>query len=239
MTRKIIVGGVGLFAMATAAQGQVQFFQDPVLFQSALGAAGKVSKGRWDLQNNAGPSAILGFTSPLNNLNPGPYDPGFMLDNLTFQSNLNPFGAGGPNPRGVNDMVLVNGPGFGLNNNAVLANYFVDSFDIISGPPAGDNHTAIGMDVISLLPGGAPIAVTVYDKNENQVGQILIPGIDQKQFVGILMDPGLTIGRVNLYDTTGGNVGAEGITYVEAYIPGPGSLALLGLAGLIRRRRRR
>jgi hypothetical protein len=235
MKGKIIVGGVGLLAIAYASQAQVQFFQDPVLFEAALAQAGKVSKGRSDLLNTMGQSAIWGFTDPLDINNPNAYLD--LLDNVRFQSNLTPFGAGGQNPRGFNALVGVNKFTFGLDNNALLANYFVDSFDIISGPPAGDNHTAMALEVISLLSGGAGVTVTVYDKNEVEVGQIAVPGAaDNKAFLGILMDPGLTIGRVNIFDPTNG---AEGITSIEAYIPGPGSLALLGLAGLIGRRRRR
>ena len=92
-----------------------------------------------------GPSGVVGFSDPLNINNPGPFD-SVPLDNITIQSNLNPQGQGGPNPRGgPNALVLVNAPVFGLDNTAILADTFVDSLDIISGLPAGDNHTASGL----------------------------------------------------------------------------------------------
>ncbi|MHC4209606.1 MAG: hypothetical protein ACYSWT_07810 [Planctomycetota bacterium] len=197
------------------ALGQAQFFDDSGAFDAALGAAGKIPKGDWACQNNQGPSAILGFTSPLNINNPGPYDPGPMLDNLTFQSNQNPFGIPDTNPTATNDLVLVNAPGFGLSGNAVLGNYFVDSFDILSGPPAGDNHTALGMTVVSLLGGGGPLTVTVFDKNNTVIGQHDVPGGGPEQFVGILAPD--TIGRVNVYDQSDG---AQGITNITAYVEG-------------------
>ncbi len=105
--------------------------------------------------NSVGPSGVVGFSDPLNINNPGPFD-SVPLDNITIRSNLNPQGQGGPNPRGPNALVLVNSPAFGLDNTAILSNTFVDSFDILSGPPAGDNHTAMGTDVISLAPSGGP-----------------------------------------------------------------------------------
>ena len=243
VSKRIVVASLGLFGLAgmVYADGTVEFFTDPGLFDAALEAAGKVSKGKWDFAatNSQGPSAILGFSDPLNINNPGPFD-SVPLDNITIQSNLNPQGQGGPNPRGPNALVLVNAPAFGLDNTAILANTFVDSFDILSGPPAGDNHNAMGMDVISLVPSGAPIHVTVFDKQDVEVGKLILPGTDQKQFVGLIMNGGKTIGRVNIWDTgSEPQLGVEGITQLEVFVPAPAALALLGLVGLIAGRRRR
>ncbi len=242
VSRRMIVGSFGLATLGLAAMagadGTVQFFTDPALFDAAIQQAGKVSKGKWDFaatQSNP-PSHVEGFSDPLNINNPGPFD-SVPLDNITIQSNLNPQGQGGPNPRGPNALVLVNGPAFGLDNTAILANTFVDSFDILSGPPAGDNHTAMSMDVFSLAPSGAPRHVTLFDKNDVEVGKLLLPPSAQKQFVGLIMNGGKTIGRVNIYDT--GGSGAEGISQLEVFVPAPAALALLGMAGLIAGRRRR
>ncbi len=63
-------------------------------------------------------------------------------------------------------------------------------------------------------------------------------GTAEKRFVGLIMGGGKTIGRVNVYDVSPGGNGAEGITQLEAFVPAPAALALLG-AGLIGSRRRR
>ena len=244
LSKRIVVAsfGVATFGLAAVAEAgaTVEFFTDPFLFEQALQQAGKLPKGSWDFAatNSQGPSAIVGFSDPLDINNPGPFD-SVPLDNIRIQSNLNPQGQGGTNPRGPNGLVLVNARAFGLDNTAILANTFVDSFDIISGPPAGDNHTAMGMDVISLVPSGAPIHVTVFDKQDVEVGKLILPGTAQKQFVGLIMGGSKTIGRVNIYDVNPGNQGAEGVSNLEVYVPVPGAIALLGLAGLAGRRRRR
>ena len=95
----------------------------------------------------------------------------------------------------------------------------------------------MSIDVINLLPTGAPIHVTVFDKQDVEVGKLILPNTAQKQFVGLIMVGGKTIGRVNVYDTGPG--GAEGITQLEVFVPAPAPLALLGMAGFIAGRRRR
>ncbi len=106
-----------------------------------------------------------------------------------------------------------------LNNNTLTANFFVDSFDIISGPPAGDNHTAIAFDVLT-NPGFAfppPVFhISVYDKNDAEIGKFVINGVKgQKNFIGILSkDPAVTIGRVDIWDSNGSS---EGIREIWAY----------------------
>ena len=109
-----------------------------------------------------------------------------------------------------------------------------------SGVPNKDNHTAMSIDVISLVPSGLPIHVTVFDKQDVEVGKLILPGIGQKQFVGLIMGGGKTIGRVNVWDSgRGQDGGPEGITQLEVFVPAPAALALLGMAGLVAGRRRR
>ena len=77
-------------------------------------------------------------------------------------------------------------------------------------------------------PSGAPIHVTVFDKNDIEVGKLVLPGIGQKQFVGLIMNGGKAIGRVNIWDEGGGpNQGAEGITQLEVFVPAPAALPCL------------
>ena len=146
------------------------------------------------------------------------------VDNVTFQANLDGAQPAAPNPHtpafpADQGLVLVDAfpP---LTNVLVAANFFDDSYDIISGPPAGDNHTAMSMEVASLLGTGF-VDVTVYDKNEGIQGKITVePGADAegKAFLGIIMTQGLTIGRINLFDSGGG---AEGVTAFELWqLPG-------------------
>ena len=247
--RMVVLGSFAALAVSSAALGDFVFFTDPGEFFAAIEAAGKVSKGFWDFKpNNVGDGFIGGISDPLNFQNL-PTDPAgnpiwdsMPLDNIQFQSNLNPFGEGGPNPRGINALAFATPPFFGIKNNILVANQFVDSFDILSGVPVGDNHTAMALNVVSLASDGGDVVVTVWDKNEEHKTQLVLPGPwndTEKRFVGILAADARTIGRVNIYDTTGGFFGAEGISAIEVFIPTPGSLALLGLGGLFIRRRRR
>ena len=249
--RMIVLGSFAALALSGAALGDFIIFTDPGAFFAAIEAKGKISKGFWDFKpNNVGPDFIQGIpflnfqNIPLITDTNTPIWDKMPLDNIQFQSNLTPFGTGGPNPRGGNELAFATPAFFGIKNNILVANTFVDSFDILSGVPVGDNHTAMALQVVSLssVPSGLPINITVWDKNEENSTRLVLPGPQgvEKQFVGILATDGLTIGRVNIYDTgSGPGSGAEGISSIEVYIPAPGSLALLGLSGLFVRRRRR
>ena len=98
------------------------------------------------------------------------------------------------------------------------ASLFADSFDIISGPPAGDNHTAISFEVIQLPGFGFPppvFHISVYDKDDVEIGKFAMDGtINAKLFIGIIMTDGITIGRVDIWDQSGG---AEGISSLALY----------------------
>ncbi len=90
------------------------------------------------------------------------------VDNVTFQSNAGPNPQPPlPNPTGIDGLFFGNSL-FGYDNNVLVANFFTDSFDILSGPPAGDNHTAMSIEIVAASAGGplGPILVTVYDKQE-------------------------------------------------------------------------
>jgi hypothetical protein len=213
----------------------VNFFEDPGLFEQAVFEAGKFTKAIWDFKPDHLPAGSPGqpvadfldiFSHPIN-------APGVWLDaagtdlwppevdNVQFVSNVNP---ANPfwEPHGGPDGLAywkAGAPPPNLNNNALTANYFVDSFDIISGPPAGDNHTAIAFALVQ-LPGFGhedPIfLISVYDKNNEELGSYTMtaaPG--QKLFLGILTkDPTITIQRVDIWDTMGG---AEGISFIALY----------------------
>ncbi|MCZ6445837.1 MAG: hypothetical protein O6758_06605, partial [Planctomycetota bacterium] len=220
------------------------FFTDPNAFQQALLNTDKRAKASWDFKpNKQAPGTFVALDDPLNinthGLNPD--DPWTdtagddlwppSLDNVTFQSNLGPNPqAPLPNPGGIDGLVFGT-PGFADNdNNVLLANSFPDSFDIISGPPAGDNHTAMSIEIVTFESGPppGPVFVTVFDKFETPVGKIKVdivvnppPGGPKKAFLGIIMKGNLTIGRVNLFDLGGG---FEGISKITVYSDSPGIL---------------
>jgi hypothetical protein len=212
----------------------VNFYEDVVEFQLAVLEAGMFAKGIWGFKPDHlldGESRNIDdfldiFSHPVNA--PGVWDDGQTnlwppeIDNVQFSANLNPQGPFEPHgPTGL----WYGKPGAvpELNNNALVANWFVDSFDIISGPPAGSNHTAMALELIGLDVDGIPDVVTfhisVYDKNDVEIGKYVIDAIQgEKPFLGIMTkDPSVTIGRVDIWDVNGF---AEGISYIELYQPG-------------------
>ncbi len=234
---------------AETALGGVTFFTDEAAFDQALVDAGQFFKGIEDFEQT-GLNGNVFFSDPLhiNNL-PDFFPPGDFIDNLTFQSNtngtnsVNDPGVNGLNPRGV-FALRAHGPGGGQTANVGLAAAFgADSLDILSGPPAGGDHTALAMHVFTYAVGGAgplPVEMRVFDKNEQLAGEpfTIMAGTGAGQFVGILATGGETIGRVNIWGT-GGFV-SVGILDIRTYgIPAPSALALLGVAGLMGGRRRR
>ncbi len=249
----IVAGGL---ATPTVAQSAT-FFTDPAAFQQAMLDVGKLPKfGRWDFK----PDAVGGTTSVLipNGLNirthstlaPGVWKglDGITLwpsdvDNTTFTTNANPTSQGPLVPGGGLKYLKPNDPVKPIDNNALLANIDSEAFSILSGPvnTGGPNHTAMEFDILSTKwTGAAPLLIiTVFNKSDVILGKFqLTPGAAvSKQYLGILVPFGDTIGRVDIWDKTGGK---EGISSITAYIvPSPGSIALLGFAGLAARRRRR
>ena len=239
------MGAVAAAAITGTTDAGIIFFTDEAAFNQALADAGKISKGIEDFEQALiSPNQAIFLDDPLNINNlQGVFNSGDFIDNLTFQSNtngtppLNDPGVNGPNPLGVNGLRLM-GPGFGGATNVGLVSPFGnESFDIISGPPAGGNHTALGMHVFSFTTFFTPVEVRVFDKNEQQIGLIPIQMNISGGFLGILATGGETIGRVNIWSVHGSG---EGVYDVQTYlIPAPSAWALLGLAGLFGARRRR
>lgn len=242
VVERLLLSAGATFVFAAPAAGGVEFYLDPVEFEFALAEAGKESKGLWDFKPDNVGSGFLGLLNdPLNHITaPDWYWDDMPLDNVQFQSNQLGQNAPFVAPRGVDGLTyLTNGhPQFPINNNALLANFFPDSFDILSGVPEPDNHTAMAVELISLAGPVPPVFhVTVFDKENEIKGKIELPGfVGQKIFLGILMTDDHTISRVNIFDAGGG---AEGISFIEVWVPSPGGVALLAIGGLMARRRRR
>ena len=117
----------------------------------------------------------------------------------------------------------------GVPNSVVVgANFFAESLDLIFDPT--ENHTGVGFDYIDPVKGIA--FITVFDKNDQIIFKEIFKAGGEKQFFGIWSFE--TIGRINI-----GGPGGELVDNIEMWVPAPGALALLGLAGLLGGRRRR
>ena len=237
----------GISAIATYNQpvppGVIKFFDDPLGFFDSLPPT-KTEKFLWTFKPDnvpvGGPPIKVGdlldiFSHPA--LAPGIWDlpDGTTLwppevDNVQFSSNINPQGPFAP----ANGMLYFKGPSpdFPLDNNALVAQSIPGdpdtSFEIISGPPAGDNHTAFQFELVSATAGAVgTFHVSVFDKNDVEIGkQVVIVPPGQKVFMGLISnDPLVTIGRIDIWDINGGQ---EGISSIAAYqdavpaCPGPG-----------------
>ena len=238
---KYTVGIAAAVTLSATASGNIIFFDigaegwDPFLNAVAANGYYQESQTAWHLLPDWG---ILGFPGPVdtNSNIPGIFEPGDIPYNLAFDSNQSPWGIPAPNGRGPNQSGLVAvGPsaGFGNPSNALLANYFVDSFDIFVTEGA---CKAMAVNALTLM-GSNSVDITVFGPGEVVLGATGGPAPPAGHWYGILMTPDqTTIQRVNIYDVGGG---AEGVMEVIKYIPGPGVLALFGLAGLVSTRRRR
>ena len=235
--------------LSTPVEAGVIFFTDPGAFESALATAGKVSKGSWDFKPDLVPPDFKGpVDDPLNidTLPPAIWT-SMPLDNVTFQSNTLGINAPVLSPSGIDGLGYFKPghPANTLGNNILVAakdsdTAFpgFDSFDILSGVPFPDNHTAMALELAHVASIDPTFHVTVFDKDDVVKGKIDVfaTPMDPKPFLGILMTDGQTIGRVNIFNDSGGKAG---ISSIAVYVPAPGPLALLGLAGLMGTRRRR
>ncbi len=208
-----------------AQPGEVQFYTDPVAFDLALVQAGKVPQTFWNFDPHDLPPAVAVPLDDLLDINSHGLDPDDpwttvegdnlwppAVDNVQFSANEFPqqkqF-----QPHGIDGLAFAT-PGFaGNNNNVLVANNFYDSFNIISGPPAGDNHTAIGVEVVNFFVPDPLIVVTVFDKEGLAQGtfELLVPQ-GQKAFLGILRKDRETIGRVDIWSPAGGFEGISAIS---------------------------
>ena len=223
--------GVAMGLSAPAPAGDdVLFFTDPVEFDTLLQGANKFGKAFWSFKpDNQLPDTIVPAddvldidTHPLNA--PGIWDnpDGTTLwppelDNVQFSSNLNPQGAYAP--RGFEGLFYASAGFHGLNNNVLGANFTSDSFSILSGLPAGDNHTAMALEIIQVPGFDSPppvFHVTVYDTEDVELGKFIMDGqFNTKLFLGILVQGDATIGRVDVWDESDG---VEGISSIAVYV---------------------
>jgi hypothetical protein len=209
----------------------VDFFTGQVSFFSAVVQAGKTLQFLWTFDPHSQATATeVAVPDPLdiNTHSGNPDDPWTdvgptdlwppEVDNVQFTSNLNPQGA----------LLTGNALAFAtagaspdISTNVLRENTSGGSLDILSGPPAGPNHTAMALRVTSTTgstPGTVPtqIHVTVYDKQDVEIGEQILNGLNGDViFLGfITVDPLVTISRVDIWDINGSS---EGITRIWAY----------------------
>lgn len=155
----------------------------------------------------------------------GTVGPLALQSNTTNGDNTSPRGGGQP-------MVGWQG-GIGYTaTDAVTTNYFVDGMDVIM---LGADVTAIGFNPIC-YSGSDTVTIKLFDLANNSLGTFSSPAnSNELDYFGFVSNT--PIGRVNIL----GGFNAEGADNIElwARIPAPGSVALLGLGGLIAGRRRR
>jgi hypothetical protein len=238
---KHIVGLTACVVLTATASGDILWFDigadgwDP--FLNAVSGYGYIEASHADWSGLAD-FGITGIDGPVDtNTNNVLFNPGDIPYNLAFDSNLNPNGIPGPAGRGPGGNGLVGlGPsgGYGNPSNALLANYFVDSFDIFA---TEGQVKAMAIWALSVV-GSNSVDLTAFGPGEVVLGSYGGPAPTSGHWYGVLMTPDQPIlQRLNVYDP---GDGAEGVMEVYTYvIPAPGALALLGLAGVAGTRRRR
>ena len=243
----LVAGAIA--GLPTPAQAAFTFYTDAAAFQSDLSAAGLFVESVWDFgPHNLNPGDSRQFDDLLNinthNLRTDAWSSPADLwptdfHNVTFSSNTTPGAGFAPNDPGNNGMDYQAGTPWG---NLLLSKTKEHSFDILIGE--AENYPAMWVNLVSLgFTDPTPVFnVTAYDQNDAVMGTYSMTGTaveGQGTFLGMLTDAP-TIGRVDIWVQTNDG-GFEGISSIAVYrqIPGPGCLALLGLAAQCLRRRRR
>ena len=157
-----------------------------------------------------GPLTSEGSTPPL-------IPPGLIPEGIALDSNLEPWGEGGPSTRGPGGNGLAGvGPSAPFDNpsNAMVANFYVDSFDIIFTARDGSNMDRVRALVFTggSIIGLDRIDITVYDSAEEVIGFFEYADAPATGHTYGLLGVGTNISRVNVYDWPEHDVyGAEGI----------------------------
>ena len=229
---RVFVAAAALSAAAPVIGGGVQFFASADEFDLALQEQLKIDKAYWNFKpDNLMPDTIVVVGNFLDikthpEVAPTVWDNSDLtthwppeVDNVQFVANANPQGDVVP---ALGGLFYAKAGFHDLTGNMLGANAAAASFDIISGPPAGDNHTAIGMEILTLAGLRDPFfIVTVYDKQGNLLSTFTFAGVHlQKYFVGILLPSGESIGRVDIWDPNGGLEGIASFSVYQQAEPG-------------------
>lgn len=165
---------------------------------------------------------LVGIKGPVTSAGNGPVSPGVVFPTHSFDT---------VNGANYFSNIATLGPqyGFGNPHNALLANYFVDTFKMNFGGVA-----AVEFNALTVL-GGSSVNITVYDSNgSTSYNNVNVSGAKGAN-LGVL---GSGITRIDIFDAADGAEGAQRMvcTYL---VPAPGTAALLALGGLVATRRRR
>ena len=189
-------------------------------FETAMEESDLVLKGVEDFEESILPGGSgEGVDDPLCGGIPNlpdafPFPNGLGQDNLCLQSNF-VHGPSSPHPRGVNGLAVVSAEFLGAVSDAVVANYFVDSHDLIF--TSDGSITGIGFNTLS-FSGHFSVEIRIYDTNDDLLTMAESParpsGVD---FFGVRCPEG--IGRTNVYDP---NDGAEGGDNIQIWVSGVG-----------------
>jgi hypothetical protein len=218
------------------ASGRVHFFLDAGDLATAVAVAGRIGTADWDLTpHSLGAGEGVGLVVPQDAVShhDNPVDPwtepgsGADLwpaeaDGVRFASNLSPQGPLAMGPDGTLVFATA-GHRPDVTDDFIGEDTGSGSFAVISGPPAGDEHTALGLEVLvsagpDVAPGTAPVSirVAVYDGQDAPLGELLLETFNGiKAFVGILAGADLVIGRLDIWSPEGGSEGISSIALYE------------------------
>ncbi|MEE9294181.1 MAG: hypothetical protein V3W34_04330 [Phycisphaerae bacterium] len=195
--------------------GELIWFTNQAEFEAFNAGEGKVLKGIEDYEEaNLAPGEVVGMDDPLVSGIPNP--PAFPdgltgLPNLQVQSNLSGGNPTDPNPRGANALVAFGAPAGNFVSDVVIANFFVDSLDLIFT----DEKTGVGGNTLRFSAPGS-LEMRVYDINNNFLGMMAAPADPAgTNFLGVWSP--IPIGRVNLWSPDNG---AEGLDNIQAWQEG-------------------
>ncbi|MBE2199715.1 MAG: hypothetical protein IAE79_13960 [Anaerolinea sp.] len=149
--------------------------------------------------------AILGCPAPFDaSTNNACFTPGGILPGIRFQDNpLNDAGGGD-----ANGLAGVGAGVFGALSKNIVANTFVDSFEILFDPPVN----ATGMDMVHYTTDGATVNISIYDVNDVLIDSTSASATNVGAFWGVYSNT--PIGRINILSTLSSGDGAEGVDNV-------------------------
>lgn len=164
-------------------------------------------------EGNVPPSSVVPCPSPLDNSSSNScFAPGDILPGIRFQAN--------PNANPADGIALV-GPGLvGATSKGIVANYFVETFDIIF---IGGGVNAVGMDLLHYFSSPVTVTITVYGSGSTVLGVTAASATSAGQFWGVISQQPIT--SINIASTVGpsgdGAEGVDNVAFGTTGVPAP------------------